>query len=426
MVEGHRYGHGPGPVGLQGRRRVLLPGGLVIDPPGRAGEVLGPTPDHPFQGPELDLCRLVDDPRRIADRDPSLLHRQPHRRSGGTVFGQHPGGVGHCSPAHPQQLGRFPLGERTVQICAISLAGPSGGRRRRELVGDDGPPAFVQMPPQVVPGEDIPQGVGVITQVFKPALNTGLGAGRVTVPAIDHLAPPDGDGVHQPVLPDAGHQPGEVLRRHVGKYPCKVADGVLHLHIHSPPASPGDRHSTQGPGVFTFTPAPVSSLVGWNGLRHPPARTMSHKSVNPIPDLPGQGRPRPETAHPAMPAHRQEYRGAPGSPETRSRGLTAVTGTSRPTGWDRGQAVPHPSRIAIDEWKPDSSSRGPALRSPGCHPPPLIVASGNGTAAIRQPRLSETLGVRYSRNATGGKSSNTVAATNIGDGSERPVHLTSG
>ena len=66
------------------------------------------------------------------------------------------------------------------------------------------------------------------------------------------------------------------------------------------------------------------------------------------------------------------------------------------------------------------------LRSPGCHPPPLIVASGNGAAAIRQPRLSETLGVRYSRNATGGKSSNTVAATNIGYGSERPIHLTSG
>ena len=60
-----------------------------------------------------------------------------------------------------------------------------------------------------------------------------------------------------------------------------------------------------------------------------------------------------------------------------------------------------------------------------CHPPPLIFASRNGTAAIRQPRLSETLGVRYSRNATGGKSSNTVAATNIGDGSERPTHLTS-
>ena len=214
-------------------------------------------------------------------------------------------------------------------------------------MGDDGPPAFVQMAPQVVPGEDIPQGVGVIIQVFKPALNTGLGAGRVTVPAIDHPAAPDGDGVHQPVLLDAGHQPGEVLRRHLGKYPCKVADGVLHLHIHSPPASRRPAFYT-GPRGFTFTPVPVSSLVGWNGLQHPPARTMSHQSVNPIPDLSGQGLPRPETAHPAMPAHRQEYRGAPGSPETRSRGLTAVTGTSRPTGWDRGQAVPHPSRIAID------------------------------------------------------------------------------
>ena len=226
--------------------------------------------------------------------------------------------------------GRFPLGERTVQICAVFLAGPSGGRRRRELVGDDSPPAFVQMPPQVVPGEDIPQGVGVITQVFKPALNTGLGAGRVTVPAIDHLAPPDGDGVHQPVLADAGHQPGEVLRRHLGKYPCKVADRVLHLHIHSPPASRRPAFDT-GPRGFTFTPAPVSSLVGWNGLRHPPARTMSPKSVNQIPDLSGQGLPRPETAHPAIPAHRQEYRGMPASPETLNQGLKAATGTFWPT-----------------------------------------------------------------------------------------------
>ena len=40
--------------------------------------------------------------------------------------------------------------------------------------------------------------------------------------------------------------------------------------ISTPRPPPGDRHSTQGPGVFTFTPAPVSSLVGWNGLRHPP------------------------------------------------------------------------------------------------------------------------------------------------------------
>ena len=184
-------------------------------------------------------------------------------------------------------------------------------------------------------------------------------------------------------------------RRHVGKYPSKVADGVLHLHIHSPPASrrPAFRHRAQG---FSLSPpAPVSSLVGWNGLRHPPARTMSPKGVNQIPDLSGQGLPRPETAHPAMPAHRQEYRGAPGSPETRSRGLTAVTGDLPANGLGPGQAVPHPSRIATDQWKPDSSSQGPVLRSPGCHPPPLIFASGNGTAAIRQPRLSETLGVCY-------------------------------
>ena len=64
---------GPGP----GPREV------VIDPPCRAGEVPGPTPDHPFQSPGLDLRRLVHDPRRIADRDPSLIHRQaapPERR----------------------------------------------------------------------------------------------------------------------------------------------------------------------------------------------------------------------------------------------------------------------------------------------------------------------------------------------------------
>ena len=93
------------------------------------------APGPSFQSPGLDLCRLVHDPRRIADRDPSLLHRPPPRRNGGTVFRQHPGGVGHCSPAHPQQRGRFPSSKRIVQICAILLSRPSGGRRRRELVG---------------------------------------------------------------------------------------------------------------------------------------------------------------------------------------------------------------------------------------------------------------------------------------------------
>ena len=180
--------------------------------------------------------------------------------------------------------------------------------------------------------------------------------------------------------------------------------------------------------VFTFTPAPVSSLVGWNGLRHPPARTMSHKGVNPIPDLSGQGRPRPETAHPAMPAHRQEYRGAPGFPETRSRGLTAVTGTSRPTDWDRGDR----RSLIHHESQPMNGSRirrVPSRRCgrADCHPPPLIVASGNRTAAIWLCRgRRRLLASVIRRNATGGKSSNTVAATNIGDGSERPIHLTSG
>ena len=51
-----------------------------------------------------------------------LLHRQPPpRRNGGTVFRQHPGGVNHCSPAHPQQRGRFPSSKRMVQICTILL-----------------------------------------------------------------------------------------------------------------------------------------------------------------------------------------------------------------------------------------------------------------------------------------------------------------
>ena len=130
-----------------------------------------------------------------------------------------------------------------------------------------------------------------------------------------------------------------------------------------------------------------------------------------------------------MPAHRQEYRGAPGFPET-------GTGASQPSQGPPGQRAGtgaggrsqfHPSRIAIDEWKPDSSSQGPALRSPDCNPPPLIVASGNGMAAIwlcrgHRRRLASVI----RRDVTGGKSSLTVAATNIGDGSERPIHLTSG
>ena len=127
-----RHGVGPAPPITSATSAIHPPGAARLR---RAGEVPGPTPGHPFQSPELDLCRLVHDPRRIADRDPSLLHRQPPRRSGGTVFRQHPGGVGHCSPAHLQQRGRFPSSKRIVQICAISLWRPSGDRRRRELVG---------------------------------------------------------------------------------------------------------------------------------------------------------------------------------------------------------------------------------------------------------------------------------------------------
>ena len=127
-----RHGVGPAPPITSPTSAIHPPGGSPLR---RAGEVPGPTPGHPFQSPGLDLCRLVHDPRRIADRDPSLLHRPPPRRSGGTVFRQHPGGVNHCSPAHPQQRGRFPPSKRIVQICAISLWRTSGGRPRRELVG---------------------------------------------------------------------------------------------------------------------------------------------------------------------------------------------------------------------------------------------------------------------------------------------------
>ena len=126
-----------------------------------------------------------------------------------------------------------------------------------------------------------------------------------------------------------------------------------------------------------------------------------------------------------MLAHRQEYRRVPWSPETRRRGLTASTETFRPTDWDlgwaRGGPVSHPSPIATDQRKPDSSSPGPALRSPDCHPPPLIFASRNGTAAMwmccGHRRLLASV---IRRNAAIGKSSLTVAATNIADGSEAP------
>ena len=59
------------------------------------------------------------------------------------------------------------------------------------------------------------------------------------------------------------------------------------------------------------------------------------------------------------------------------------------------------------------------LRSPDCHPPPLIFASGNGTAAIRMcPGHRRPLVSGILRNATGGKSRLTVAATDIGDGTK--------
>ena len=62
---GKADGPGPGPREVSSWTRLAAPVRLP-----------GPTSDHPFQSPGLDLCRLVDDPRRIADRDPSLLHCQ--------------------------------------------------------------------------------------------------------------------------------------------------------------------------------------------------------------------------------------------------------------------------------------------------------------------------------------------------------------
>ena len=198
--------------------------------------------------------------------------------------------------------------------------------------------------------------------------------------------------------------------------------------ISTPRPPPGDRHSTQGPGVFTFTPAPVSSLVGWNGLRHPPARTMSHQSVNPIPDLSGQGRPRPETAHPAMPAHRQEYRGAPGSPETRNRGLTAVTGTFRPTGWDRTggpsfSSITNRNR-SMEAGFVESRAGAAVARLPSTSPDRRLGEwdGGNPDAAATGDSWRPLSGARrpVARAAT------PSPPRTLAMGPKRPVHLTSG
>ena len=209
-------------------------------------------------------------------------------------------------------------------------------------------------------------------------------------------------------LPPA-QRTSQKYRRHVGKYPCKVADGVLLLHIHSPPTSrrPAFRHLTGPSGVrgapgFHFHPGPC---IQFSGVK----RSATPSGPNNVPPKrqsdTGPLRSRPETAHPAMPAHRQECRGLL-KPETgASQPLQGPSGQRTGTGGARGGPVSHPSRIATDQRKPDSSSPRPALRSPDCHPPPLIFAMAN------------------SRNATGCKSSLTVAATNIGDGPKAPDPL---
>ena len=55
---------------------------------------------------------------------------------------------------------------------------------------------------------------------------------------------------------------------------------------------------------------------------------------------------------------------------------------------------------------------------PSTSPGPRLGEWDGGNLDVLRP--PETLGVRYRRNATGGKSSLTVAAPNIGDGSEAP------
>ena len=200
--------------------------------------------------------------------------------------------------------------------------------------------------------------------------------------------------------------------------------------ISTPRPAPGDRHFDTGPRGFHFHPGPCIQFSGVersatpSGPDNVPRRRQS--DTGPLRSGPPKAGDRP-SRHAGTPA------GIPGSAGVsgnRNRVLTAVTGDLPANGLGPGRGagpVSHSSRIATDQWKPDSSSQGPALRSPGCHPPPLIFALGNGTAAIwlcrghRRPLASV-----IRRDATGGKSSNTVAATNIGDGSERPIHLTSG
>ena len=149
---------------------------------------------------------------------------------------------------------------------------------------------------------------------------------------------------------------------------------------------------------------------------------MSRKSANPIPDLCGQGCPRPE---PLIPPCRHTGRNTGECRGLRKPEAGASQPSQGPTGQRTGTGGRRSQFLIHHESEPINGSRIRRVPSRRCgrpvaiHPPDLRLGEwdGGNQDVLRPP---ETLGVRYRRNATGGKSGLTVAATKAGDGSKAP------
>ena len=101
-----------------------------------------------------------------------------------------------------------------------------------DAVGHHRPLALVQVAPRCVPVQDVTYRVGIGAEEFELRFHTGLGAGGQAVPAINDLAPPDGNWFQQSLVSDACHQPDVVFRWHFGEDSGQVADGITLLAVH--------------------------------------------------------------------------------------------------------------------------------------------------------------------------------------------------
>ena len=176
--------------------------------------------------------------------------------------------------------------------------------------------------------------------------------------------------------------------------------------ISTPRPPPGDRHSIHRAQGFQFHPGPCIQFSGDFRIIGE-ERSATPSGPDNVPGQKRQSDPGPLRSRPPKGGDRSPvscWHTGRDTGECR-RLRKPETGASQPSQGPSGQRTGtgarggpsfHPSRIAIRSTEAGFvESPRPALRSPDCHPPPLIFASGEWDGGnLDVPRPPETLGVR--------------------------------